>query len=513
VRTAPLLFGLLTCGLPLSTVACSSSSESASHDANASTSADTDASSPQRSTADAGTPDDAAIAATVSPGAIGPWSLTADYPLASNDCGGTAAFQICAQQTCVSSSGYVDCIGGASTSTYRSQLSSTGLGPWTRGADYPEPIQSESCAVGGNFIYCVGGRVSGGDGGLTTTADVYYAPLSSAGIGTWTATTPFPHAAIAPYCMIDSGYVYCVSYDPNAPTATPDAYFAPISSSGVGAWTQTAAPSTPTDACFAVGGYAYCFGGGGCPPDGPGGDCYSPSYFAPLTANGIGAWQATTQLPTAVSANAATAGSYIYYLSIPIFYASVSSDGIGPWQTTTNYPDSSSYPDSSYPSACTSSNGYLYCANQTAGASYFAQIGVPNPKALQLQNPPPFPRSQYLAPACNADGSVSVTTPSSGTVGAPLLQNDIDDAVVFDCASNAATAAGCTTTVTSPNEPSTCSYQMTIWYPCPSSASADTNCCYLPAVGYTQPFNAWCSSTGSNSFMISQEISLQPAQE
>jgi hypothetical protein len=491
MRAVSLLFGFLTCGLSLSAAACSSSPRSGSTDV----------------ASDAGTSDDAAISATVSPGSLGPWSLTADYPLAANDCAGTNAFEICAQQTCVSSSGYVYCIGGASTSTYFSQLSSTGVGPWARGADYPEPIQSESCAVGGNFVYCVGGRVGGGDGGVTTTANVYYAPLSSAGIGTWTATTPFPHGTVAQYCMIDAGYIYCISTDPNASTATPDAYYAPIASSGVGAWTQTAAPSTWTAACSAVGGYAYCFGGGDCPPSGPGGDCYSPSYFAPLTANGIGAWKATTQLPTAAWYNTASAGSYIYYLSIPIFYASVSSDGIGPWQTTTNYPDSS------YPSACTSSNGYVYCANQTAGASYFAQIGVPDPKALQLQNPPPFPRSQYLAPACNAEGSVSVSTPSGGTVGAPLLQNDIDDAVVFDCASQAATAAGCTTTVTSPNEPSTCNYQMTIWYPCPNSASADTNCCYLPAVGYPQPFNAWCSSTGSNSFIISQEMSLQPAQE
>jgi hypothetical protein len=318
MRAGALLLSCLTCGLSFLAVACSSSPGSGSHRANALTSGDADASS-QQDTAEAGTSDDAPSGATVSPGSLGPWSLTADYPLAANDCAGTSAFEVCAQQTCVSSSGYVYCIGGAGTSTYYSQLSSTGLGSWARGADYPEPIQSTSCAVDGSFVYCVGGRLSGGDGDVTSTANVYFAPLSSPGIGTWTATTPFPHGAIAPYCMIDSGYIYCISTDPNDPTARPDAYYAPISSSGVGAWTQTAAPSTWTEACSAAGGYAYCFGGGGCAPDGPGSDCYSPSYFAPLTANGIGAWKSTTQLPTAVSANSATAGSYIYYLSIPIF--------------------------------------------------------------------------------------------------------------------------------------------------------------------------------------------------
>jgi hypothetical protein len=509
MRPVPLLLGFLACELSLSAVACSSHDTNGSNSdhTDASNSDDTDASSPQRYTADAGASDDAAIPAAASAGALGPWSSTADYPLAANDCAGTGSFEYCAQQACVSSSGYVYCIGGDSTSTYYSQLSSAGLGSWARGADYPEPIQSESCAAGGNFVYCVGGRFTGGDGGVTTTANVYYAPLSSTGIGTWAATTPFPYGAYTSRCMIDSGYIYCISDDPNASTPTPDAYYAPISSSGVGAWTHTAAPPTSTRSCFAVGGYAYCFGGGDCPPAGPGGDCYSPSCFAPLTANGIGPWKATTQLPTAVSAESVAAGSYIYYLSIPVFYASVSPDGIGPWQTTTNYPDSL------YASACTSSNGYLYCANPTVGGSYFAPIGVPDPKALQLQNPPPFPRSMYLGPSCTAEGSASVTTPSSGTVGAPVMQDDIDDAVVFDCASQAATAAGCTTTVTSPNEPSTCNYQMTIWYPCPNSTSADTNCCYLPAVGYPQPFDAWCSSTGSNSFIISQEMNLQPAQQ
>jgi hypothetical protein len=97
-------------------------------------------------------------------------------------------------------------------------------------------------------------------------------------------------------------------------------------------------------------------------------------------------------------------------------------------------------------------------------------------------------------------------------VGAPVFDPNIDDAVVFDCASQASTDAGCTTTVTSPIASG--DYQVTIWYPCAAlaaDASANANCCFLPAVGYPTPFDAWCVSTGAESFIITQPIELYPA--
>ncbi len=437
-----------------------------------------------------------------SSGALGPWNLTADYPLAANNCTGTSPDLYCAQQTCVAGSGYVYCVGGATTSTYYSQLSSAGLGPWLPSADYPVPVEEESCVVSSNYVYCVGGYVAGADGGATSPiADVYYAPLLSPGIGTWTASTPFPHVTGVPQCMTDSGYIYCISRNSDSPTL--DAYYAPISSSGVGTWTATVAPPTGTAGCSAIGGYAYCFGGGNCPPDGPVSDCYSPSYFAPLTASGIGTWKATSELPTAGFADYATAGSYIYYLSIPVFFASVSADGIGPWETTTNYPDST------YPSACFSSGDYLYCASPIANGSYFAQVGAPNPQALQLENPPPFPRSEYLLPAW-INGYGCFVSANGVFAGTPCFGKNIDDAAVFDCASQASTPAGCTTTVVSSN--TAYNYDVTVWYPCTNQTPANTNCCFLPAVGNPSPLDGWCISIGSNSFIIANQITMQQSQ-
>jgi hypothetical protein len=438
-------------------------------------------------------------------GELGPWVSTPDYPLAANSCAGTAPNLYCAEQTCVADSAYVYCLGGASTSTYSNSPSSTGLRPWRSGADYPVPIQQTSCVVGAvgapEYLYCVGGRVRGADGGAGhATADVYYAILSETGaIGPWTAANPFPHATLDPQCMFAANNnIYCISRNPDDVTRT-DAYFASLSTGRLGAWAPTAGPPTGTAACAAVGGFVYCFGGGNCAPSGPRSDCNSPSYFAPLTETGIGAWKATTELPTAVSATYAAAGSYIYYLSTPVFFASVSAEGIGPWQTTTNYPDPA------YPSNCFSHDDRLYCASPTANGSYSAQIGASNPRALHLENPPPFPRSEYLAPAWNNGSGCSVSE-NGVFAGAPCFTRNIDDAFVFDCASQAATAAGCKTTVVS-SDPAY-NFDVTVWYPCKDPTGTDANCCFLPSVGYDTPFNDWCISVGSNSFIIASRIKL-----
>jgi hypothetical protein len=66
--------------------------------------------------------------------------------------------------------------------------------------------------------------------------------------------------------------------------------------------------------------------------------------------------------------------------------------------------------------------------------------------------------------------------------------------------------------VASPNAASTCNYELTVWYPCTSPGPADTNCCFLPALGYPTPFDSWCISVGSNSFIIADRITMQQSQ-
>lgn len=440
-----------------------------------------------------GSPADAGVADASGSGLLGPWKPTADYPLAGATCAGSAPNLYCVEQTCVASSGYVYCVGGGTDSTYFSAVSSAGLGPWTATTKYPIAAERQSCVIDANVIYCVGGAVAAGDGGgVTPTANAYFAPLSSTGVGDWALTTAFPAADLSG-CVASGGYIYCLSGT---------SYYAPLTASGIGTWAPTQGPPTRTEGCTEAGGYIYCFGGASCPPIGSGRDCYSPSYYAPLTPTGIGAWKTTTPLPTAVSATFVGSGSYVYYLSIPVFAARVSSSGIGSWETATNYPRSL------YPSNCFSSADYIYCANPLASSSYFAQVGVANPSSLRLVNPPSVPRSQYLTPAwMNGTGGSSVVV-NGVMAGAPMFGNNIDDAVIFNCAAAAATSTGCQTTVISP-ENTTYNYDMTIWYPCANANTATTNCCFLPKLGYPTPTNAWCASVDTGSFIITQAMTLQ----
>ena len=438
-------------------------------------------------------------------GQLGQWVQTTAYPLNMTS------------PSCAAGGGYLYCVGGYSGSTtnsaYFSSLSSSGVGPWQPTTSYPIEIQDEECMITAGYIYCVGGVIGGQEGlendSLGRTGDVYYAPVSSSGIGTWMKTTPFPHIDPSPRCMISYGYIYCVSAKLNGTgsgfTDVPDAYFAELSPSGVGTWSQTTAPPTETAGCSAINGYAYCFGGAGCPPI-PG-DCYSPTYFAPLSPSGIGAWKSTFELPTAGYAVYTTAESYIYYLSTPVYVTSASSNGISSWGTTTNYP---AY---SYPGTCVSDGDYIYCVggageiNQPTNSVYYAEVGASNPNALQLVNPPPFPRAEYLAPAWTEQGGCSASGPGY-FAGAPCFSYDIDNAVIFNCAAAASTSAGCKTTVVSPLNRSY-NYNLTIWYPYTNASFPDTNCRYAASPGGNGAGYGWCISVGQNSFIIAQQVELQ----
>ena len=325
---------------------------------------------------------------TPSTGQPGPWTRTTDYPL------------VPGALNCVASGGFIYCVGGlnetarqnaevASDSiyylnrTYYASLSPTGVGHWMRTTDYPVGIFNQSCVASSNYIYCVGGSTSshGSTGSIAQNiADVYYTSLSPSGIGLWKQAGPYPYL-VAPHCMTDSGYIFCVSphYNGTAYTDAADSYFAQLSAAGVGNWTLSSQPPAYTAGCSASGGYAYCFGGGPCSPPGP---CPSPSYYAPLSPDGVGVWTRTTSLPASGWANYVTGGSYVYYFTSPspnsspsYFLAHLSSNGIGPWTTsTTPYPEVG-------PMSCVVYGAYLYCIGGLSpmGADtdsvYFTQIG------------------------------------------------------------------------------------------------------------------------------------------
>lgn len=428
-------------------------------------------------------------------GQLGPWKTTTSYPI------NAQGF------SCAVNRGYAYCVGGYNGSetkeSFFAPLSEFGVGAWARTTDYPMEVQDERCVASSDYIYCIGGYVNSPNS--HNIAVSYFASLSSSGIGQWASTTAFPYPAPDLRCTTDLGYVYCVSahYNGTAFTEGGDSYFAQLSANGIGKWTPSSQMPTMTAGCSGAGDYIYCFGGGPCYPPG---DCSSPSYYASLSSNGVGAFRRTSDLPTAVWANYLAAGSYVYYMSIPIYYAAVSQDGIGSWATTTNYPNST------YPGECFASYSDIYCiggttfAGQSTNDVSYAVIGAPNPSALQLRNPPPFPNAEYLAPAWSGSGGCSVSV-NGVFAGAPCFDHNIDDAFVFNCATAAATPSGCTASVVSPSN-TAYNYELTIWYPSYNSSLTDVNCKFLPGLGYSSPLYGWCISTGSSSFIISQSAML-----
>jgi len=426
-------------------------------------------------------------------GQLGQWNASTPYP---------GSYP---PSSCVTASGYIYCVGGNGNSTFFAPIVQGVIGGWARTTDYPLPILYEGCVASSDNIYCVGGGTTAQTSDpYGRVASAYYATLSSNGIGAWKETTPFPHVVPSPRCMTFNSQIYCVtasfngtSFNISSPGNT---FVAPLSRDGVGTWIESAGPTSLTTDCSAVDGYAYCFGGGNCPPNGPLGDCFSQSYAAPLLSYGAGVWNSTTALPTANWDVYVAAESYIFYLSMPVFFAAVSGGSIGPWETTTNFPDSFS------PGACASSGAQIYCVGGNGTDSYVASVGAQTQSVLKPLNPPPFPRALYLvgvaigAPGCRSSYS-----------GGACFGPNISDAVVFDCAVAAATSTGCNATVALPASP-TVEYPIAVWYPDSNATSPNSNCEFLlPSSNYGHPFDAWCISVSPTSFIIAQEIDMQPA--
>ena len=302
------------------------------------------------------------------------------------------------------------------------------LNSWTAATDYPVVTFSPGCAVSNDFVYCVGGAfVEPNALSPGTINDVYFAPLLPSGIGAWTKTTSYPMATMDPSCLISGGYIYCVGGDEGCQcTATNAAYYATISSSGVGAWESTTSYPTSTDflSCVTSGSYIYCLGNG----DGE-------VYYAPISSSGIGAWTSSSGYPTNVAyPSCAAAGGHMYCtggrtysagaidVTNAVYYAPISSSGVGAWVSTTGYPSpidqescttfggyiycvggetqvrgsvtmvdyapisssgvgtwtvAASYPPGLAFGSCLASEGYIYCISGEPGGSYYASISGP----------------------------------------------------------------------------------------------------------------------------------------
>ena len=143
-------------------------------------------------------------------------------------------------------------------------VSAQPLNSWSSTTSYPTGIANQSCVTNSGFIYCVGGNSP------SPTSAVFFAPITSSGVGPWASTTPYGSAPTVPAgvpieresCVTNSGFIYCVGgFDGS--TVVSNVFFAPISSSGVGTWTSTNSyPSTILEqSCVTRASLIDCVGG------------------------------------------------------------------------------------------------------------------------------------------------------------------------------------------------------------------------------------------------------------
>jgi hypothetical protein len=308
---------------------------------------------------------------------LGSWSPTTSYPY------------VIQEQSCPISSGYVYCVGGSfgvggrlpTNGVYYASVSSSGVGNWTPTTSYPTNIADQPCVISSGYIYCIGGRWVPNHPIDVTTNAVYYASVSSSGVGIWTPTTSYPTNIAFESCVASSGYIYCVGGRTNA------VYYAPLSASGVGTWTSTT--DYPIDvspeSCVASSGHVYCVGGRTA--DQP----TQAVYYAPLSASGVGTWSSTTSYPTNAADTCVASSGYIYCVgggTNAVYYAPVSPLGVGTWSSTTSYPTNAAS------KSCVASSGYIYCVGGNTGGISGNQNAVYYAPISQPPSSPPPPPSQ-----------------------------------------------------------------------------------------------------------------------
>jgi hypothetical protein len=340
--------------------------------------------------------------------APGEWAATTDYPLH------------VAGDSCVTYSDYVYCVGGFDAagndynSVYYAQLSPSGVGSWTATTPYPAKVDSAACFTSGASIYCVGGENS-----TAVLDEVYTAPISPSGLGGWSRLAPYPSTIASASCVVSSGYVYCVGGFDVRGDGSSLTYYSSISS-GLSSWTSTTL--YPLDAytvpCVEQANYIYCIAGqqeilsGGTAPINNTPMDYV--YYAPLSASGIGSWSAFSDYPEALSsASCVTSSAEVYclggfgtnQLSSTVGYSSEVSQGMGPWTGVPSYPVPFDL------SSCVSYSSSIYCV---AGRSYSTEgLSVLNSVYYMTLGPSTSTSSVTSAPSTSSPSTSSSTSSTS----------------------------------------------------------------------------------------------------
>ncbi len=385
-------------------------------------------------------------------------------------------------------------IGSMTNSTYFAGLGSGGIGAWTQTATLPIKFNpGHGCNIYNNYIYCVGFAPTGGSNNLS-----FYAPISSSGIGSWQSTTriPYINGSIVVLmnnqgCSIFNGYIYCIGAETQGTYVN---IYAPVSSSGIGGWSETSSFPSQTGggyetSCAVNPSYIYCVGLGG----------FNNSYYAGLGSSGIEAWTKTTPYPLAATGGETSCtiyNGYIYCIDSGVqphnqsYYASVSSQGIGAWEKTTSYPLGSSNKLDSI--SCDIYNGYIYCIGGTTdnvhSAAYYAPVSSSGIGSWQSTTQ--FPGglinawaevSGYGGGGLFSGGGLSTGTTTTSTSTSTTSTSSTSTSSTSTTVTSTTTSTTTTTSVTSSSTSTTTTITWSVTLSSSGTQTCDNQVAYLTA--------------------------------
>ncbi len=304
-------------------------------------------------------------------GSLGTWATTTPFLTARRE------------HKAVAHNGYLYVLGGenggALNSVEYAQLNPDGtVGTWAATTAFATPRSCFSAVSHDRYLYLIGGFVAPDcSGGNAATANIQYAAINGNGtLGAWTATASLPLARESMGAAVHNGRLYLAGgYDTNP---VPLANVAPFNADGtLGPWqTMTSLPA-PRDWTHMVtqDGWLYLLGGYT-------NSAQSTVYRAAITDGSqgtVGAFAATTPLPSARSGHAAVAAAgHLYLLGgsgagllQDVYEAPVGPDGtLGPWSAAGAFSTARSG------HAAVACGGYLYVLGGFDGAARRADVQV-----------------------------------------------------------------------------------------------------------------------------------------
>jgi hypothetical protein len=283
----------------------------------------------------------------------------------------------------------------ASTSTKATTLPTTtiaskggSLSAWEASSTYPLAIYNETCVGWTDYVYCIGGFISPGN----ATTNVYYAKVSSQGIGLWKQTAGYTINVSAPSCAVEANTVYCIGgiypddnesseggyWDSNG-NVTGEGFFANLTPDGIGIWHTASGYATPIagTSCVLLEGNMYCVGGFN------GYRNLALVNFTALDNGNYRYWSSTRSYPFNTSLTACVGENITIYCvagtgSQNDYYDSIAFQSM--WLGTWNR--SGTYPLPAYDPSCVTGGGSIYCVGgfesngAPIGNTYYANLSI-----------------------------------------------------------------------------------------------------------------------------------------